>query len=105
MNDIIKVYQVNWGSSSIGTKPESDGLWNNNNKIAIHWPIFCKNYLKDENAKLKKEYLSQFYISYNDDNKIEPIDYYYIGLNDITFDKKPWENFKKAKVFSTIEPL
>lgn len=53
MSNIIEVYEVNWSTDSIGTY---HGLWDNNNKIAIHWPIFCKNYLNDENAKLKKEY-------------------------------------------------
>tara|TARA_B110000902_G_C14213307_1_gene552177 strand:+ start:999 stop:1316 length:318 start_codon:yes stop_codon:yes gene_type:complete len=105
MSNIIQVYEVNWGSSSIGTKPFSDGLWDNNNKIAIHWPIFCKNYLNDENAKLKKKYLTQFYISYNNDEKIEIMNYYYYLLNDIVFNEKPWQNLKKAKVFTTIEPL
>ena len=44
MSNIITVYQVNWGSPSIGTKPDCDGLWDNNNRINIHWPIFCINY-------------------------------------------------------------
>lgn len=51
MSNIIKVYKLNWENDSIGTY---DGLWDNNNKIAIHWPIFCLNYLDDENAKIKK---------------------------------------------------
>lgn len=105
MSNIIKVYEVNWGSASIGIKPLCDGLWDNNNKIAIHWPIFCLNYLNDENAKLKKEYFRQFYISYNNDDKIEPMNFNYYSLNDIVFNEKPWQNLNKAKVFTTIEPL
>ena len=57
MSNIIKVYKLNWSNDSIGTY---DGLWDNNNKIAIHWPIFCLNYLDDENAKLKKHILDNF---------------------------------------------
>ena len=102
MSNIIKVYELNWGTNSIGTY---DGLWNNNNKIAIHWPIFCLNYLDDENAKLKKKHLTQFYISYNNDDKIENMNFNYYLLNDIVFNEKPWQNLKKAKVFTTIEPL
>ena len=102
MSNIIKVYEVNWGIDSIGTY---DGLWDNNNKIAIHWPIFCLNYLDDENARFKKTHFRQFYISYTNDDKIEPMNFNYYDLNDIVFIEKPWNNLKKAKVFTTIEPL
>jgi len=102
MSNIIKVYKVNWGTDSIGTY---DGLWDNNNKIAIQKPIFCLNYLDDENARLKKTHFRQFYISYTNDDKIEPMNFNYYLLNDIVFNEKPWQNLKKAKVFTTIEPL
>jgi len=102
MSNIIEVYKVNWSNDSIGTY---DGLWDNNNKIAIHWPIFCLNYLDDENAKFKKTHFRQFYISYTNDDKIEPMNFYYYLLNDIVFNEKPWQNLNKAKVFTTIEPL
>ena len=102
MSNIIKVYEVNWENDSIGTY---DGLWDNNNKIAIHWPIFCLNYLDDENARFKKTHFRQFYISYSNDDKIEIMNFNYYDLNDIVFIEKPWNNLKKAKVFTTIEPL
>lgn len=102
MSNIIKVYEVNWGTDSIGTY---DGLWDNNNKIAIHWPIFCLNYLDDENTKLKKKHFRQFYISYTNDDKIEIMNFNYYDLNDIVFNEKPWQNLNKAKVFTTIEPF
>ena len=102
MSNIIEVYKVNWSNASIGTY---DGLWDNNNRINIHWPIFCINYLKDENAKLKKKYLTQFYISYTNDDKIEIMNYIDFRLNDIVFNEKPWINLNKAKVFTTIKPL
>jgi len=105
MSNIIQVYKVNWGSASIGTDPLCDGLWNNNNRINIHWPTFCKNYLNDENAKLKKNYLTQFYIKYTNDDNIERMNYNGFILNDLIFNETPWENFKKAKVFTTIEPF
>mgnify|MGYP001227615528 CR=1 FL=1 len=105
MNNIIEVYNVNWGGASIIAKPYSDGLWDNNNNIAIHWPIFCKNYLNDENAKLKKDYLTQFYIKYGDDDEIEVMDFNYYILNDIVFNKKTWKKSKKAQIFTTIKPL
>ena len=102
MSNIIKVYKVNWGTDSIGTY---DGLWDNNNKIAIHWPIFCLNYLDDENARLKKTHFRQFYISYTNNEKIKMMNVNYYLLNDIVFNEKPWQNLNKAKVFTTIEPL
>jgi len=33
------------------------------------------------------------------------MNFYYYLLNDIVFNEKPWQNLKKAKVFTTIEPL
>lgn len=105
MSNIIKVYKVNWGSASIEIKPDCDGLWDNNNKIAIHWPIFCINYLKNENAKLKNNYLTQFYISYTNDDKIERMNCIDFKLNDLIFIEKPWYNLKRAQVYTTIEPL
>ena len=105
MSNIIQVYKVNWGSASIGTDPLCDGLWNNNNRINIHWPTFCKNYLNDENAKLKKNYLTQFYISYTNNDKIESMNFNYYLLNDIVFNEKPWQDLNNAQVFTTIEPF
>ena len=102
MSNIIQVYEVNWGTDSIGTY---DGLWNNNNRINIHWPTFCKNYLNDENAKLKKNYLTQFYIKYTNDDNIERMNYNGFILNDLIFNEKPWQNLNKAQVFTTIEPF
>ena len=102
MNNIIKVYEVNWGSAHTG---ENNGIWDNNNKIAIHWPIFCLNYLNDENKKLEKNHFKQFYISYDNAYEIKVMNYNYYHLNDIVFNEKPWQKLNKAKIFTTIEPL
>tara|TARA_B110001450_G_scaffold126299_1_gene118882 strand:- start:5001 stop:5309 length:309 start_codon:yes stop_codon:yes gene_type:complete len=102
MSNIIEVYQVNWSYTSNET---STGLWDNNNKIAIHWPIFCLYYLNDENAKLKKKYFRQFYISYDNDDKVELMNFDYYHLNDIVFNENPWQKLKKAQVFTTIKPF
>ena len=97
MDDIKKVYEVNW--------QDYDGLWDNNNKIAIHWPIFCLNYLNNENVKLKKNHLTEFYISYDRSNNIKNMNFYYYDLNDIVFYEKTWEYLNKARVFTTIKPF
>lgn len=105
MSDTIEVYELKWVSTSIELDQYCDGLWENNNSIAIHWPLFCKNYLKDENAKLKKNYTKQFYILYDDDDNIQPITFNYYFLNDLIFKENPWKNLKIGKIYTTIEPF
>ena len=108
MDEIIQVYPVNWGSASIGTPPLPDGLWINHDRIAIHWSIFCQNYLHTSDYPLKPEYLTQFYISYNDDddhddNVVERMHFTAYRLNDLLFQERPYRGLKRANVFTTIE--
>ena len=108
MDEIIDVYKLNWGSASIGTPPLPDGLWINNDRIAIHWSTFCQNYLHTSDYPLKQEHLTQFYISYDDDddhdnNVVERMHFTVYRLNDLLFQERPYRGLKRAKVFTTIE--
>ena len=107
MSDSIDVYELNWGSASIGTPPLPDGLWINHNRIAIHWSTFCQNYLHTSDYPLKSEHLTQFYISYNDDdddNTVELMHFTTFRLNDLLFLERAYQGVKRAKVFTTIQP-
>jgi hypothetical protein len=96
--DIINVYKVDWEINHyINT-----GLWDNNNKIAIHWPMFTSWYNFNEN--FKRKFSENFYISYETSNIIEKMSFEYFDINDIVFTNKVWKNFKKAKIYTTIEP-
>lgn len=98
------LYQLNWGGSSI-CDYIGDGLWDNNRKIAIHLPIFCKNFLNKYKYKYNKKYNYSFYISYDDnDNTVEEMKYEYFGLNDIVFTNYVHLSFKKAIIYTSIKP-
>ena len=93
----ILVYELNWAGPSICYQ-NNDGLWDNNNKIALHVPIFklCNNdYKKITINKLK----NMFYIKYHDKDYIEPMHVSYFALNDIVFTNNVWQGIKKAKIF------
>jgi hypothetical protein len=104
MGDIVKVYELNWGSASIGTPPLPDGLWINHERIAIHWPTFCRNYLHSSEYSLNREHLTQFYISYEDNDIVEGMHFNAYRLNDLFFSERPYLGVKRAKIFTTIKP-
>lgn len=93
--DTIEVLKLTWYDDNINV-----GLWDNNNKIAIHWPIFKNFYDIDEDFKWQK-HAKQFYISY-DDKGIETMDFCYFDLNDIVFINRVYKDLKKAQVYTTI---
>ena len=43
----IKVKTLRWGGPII-CDIKGDGLWDNNSKLAIHWPTFSENFLDGE---------------------------------------------------------
>lgn len=104
MSDSIEVYELNWGSGSIGTQPLPDGLWINHDRIAIHWPTFCRNYLHSSEQSPKREYLTQFYISYDNNNIVESMHFNAYRLNDLLFNECPYQGVKRAKIYTTINP-
>ena len=65
----ILVYELNWAGPSICYK-NNDGLWDNNNKIALHVPIF-KLYNNDYKKITINKLKNMFYIKYHDKDYIK----------------------------------
>tara|TARA_B100000035_G_C20582756_1_gene371804 strand:+ start:154 stop:420 length:267 start_codon:yes stop_codon:yes gene_type:complete len=80
---------VNW---------EEDGVWNNNGKITIHIPFFEEQFNKIN----YKEVHNLFYYNYDNIEIVEKLHILYIDLNDIVFEEKSWNGFKRANILTTI---
>tara|TARA_B100000035_G_C20899378_1_gene508672 strand:- start:580 stop:888 length:309 start_codon:yes stop_codon:yes gene_type:complete len=98
----IDVYSVNWPDGNILSNI-NNGLWINNTKVALHWPIFSEKLLN--NSKYNNDYSNCFYISYDNSIYIEKMTKSYYALNDIVFDYNAYMGYKKAQIYITIEPL
>ena len=114
MSESIILYKLNWCGASISDS-KNDGLWINRNKIAIHLPIFRRNFLnehknktntkKNKNKNKNKTKTNCFYICYDDDNDdISEMKFSYFGLNDIVFTDSAYNYCKKANVYTSIKP-
>tara|TARA_Y100000996_G_scaffold383648_1_gene339781 strand:+ start:558 stop:863 length:306 start_codon:yes stop_codon:yes gene_type:complete len=100
--DTISVYKLEWGGPSIMTCNNNDGLWINNNKIAIHLPHFIKN--NPDYCKLSYyQILDKLYINYKEGELIEKVKFSFYALNDIVLSNSPWNYLKKANIY--IESL
>jgi hypothetical protein len=96
----ITVNRLNWGGPSI-CDTKGDGLWDNNSKLAIHWPIFSENILDDE--KFSRKYLDKFYYSYSVNDYIKPINFDYIDINDIVTRNRVWDYCKKIIIYYKVD--
>lgn len=93
----ISVYKLEWPGPSIITYI-GDGLWINNNKIAIHLPIFRKN--NPDYRKLSYyQILDKLYINYKEEEPIEKVKFSFYALNDIVLMNSPWNHLKKANIY------
>tara|TARA_B100001175_G_scaffold315495_1_gene327152 strand:- start:76 stop:387 length:312 start_codon:yes stop_codon:yes gene_type:complete len=92
----ITVNTLNWGGPGI-CDTKSDGLWDNNHVLAIHWPIFSKHFLDDE--KFSRKYIDKFYYSYSVNDYIKPINFDYFGINDIVTTNRVWDNGNKITIY------
>lgn len=100
LTTFVTVYRLNWGSPSIGGI-RSDGLWDNNNVLAIHWPTFSGNFLNGR--KLTPKYINKFYYSYSENDNIKPINFKYFKINDIVTNNKVWDYCKKIIVYYEVD--
>ena len=73
----------------------------NNNKIALHVPIF-KLYNNDYKKITINKLKNMFYIKYHDEDDIQHMHVSYFALNDIVFTNKVWQGIKKAKIFVEV---
>lgn len=97
----VSVYNLQWGGPSI-TEYTGDGLWINDNKIAIHLPIFKKN--NPDYRKLSYyQIVDKLYINYKKGEPIEKVRFSFYALNDIVLNNPPWDYTKKANIY--IESL
>ena len=97
----ISVYTLEWGGASI-TEYTGDGLWINNNTIAIHLPIFKKNN-PDYHKLSYYQIVDKLYINYKKEEPIEKVRFSFYALNDIVLTNSPWNYSKKANIY--IESL
>ena len=98
----ISVYKLKWPSASIMSYFDDDGLWINNDKIAIHLPFFRKN--NPDYSKLSYyQIVDKLYINYKEDDPIEKVEFLFYDLNDIVLTNSPWNYIKKANIY--IESL
>lgn len=84
---IINTYEVLW----------EDGIWDNNNKLAIHIPHLKKNF------KIEKKLRGKFFVGYDKNEILEELLILYIDLNDIVFNATPWRYLKRAKIYTLLE--
>ena len=113
MSEIITVYELNWSEASISIYNNlNSGLWDNGKRIALHLPIFCKNYLGEDKYRKEKaynneynnEFYNKFYICYDDDDELKDMSYSYFDINDMVFNDFVHSGCKKARVYTTIKP-
>ena len=80
-----------------------EGYFDNNNKIAIHIPIFS-NYYDCTSVNFHNEHF--FYkCGHNKETGTDIIDnlkILYIDLNDIVFSKQPWQDLKRVQIFTNL---
>jgi hypothetical protein len=98
----ISVYKLEWSSASIMNYIDDDGLWINDNKLAIHLPIFKKNN-PDYHKLSYYQIVDKLYINYKKEEPIEKVRFSFYALNDIVLTNSPWNYLKKANIY--IESL
>ena len=100
MNITHTVIVIDWGGGNICDK-NNEGLWNNGNKLSIHWPIFSRHFLDDK--KFERKYLDKFYFNYHEDDLIEPINFDYFALNDIVTNNRVWDYCNKIIIYYKVD--
>jgi len=100
---MLSVYELKWAGSTI-LDDIGDGLSNNNSSIAIHLPIFKKNFEIVENFKETKieTFAENFYIIYFGENHLERMNFNYFGLCDLVFYNKVYNGLYKNKFYTTL---
>ena len=96
----ITVNTLTWGGPSI-CDSHGDGLWDNNSKLAIHWPTFSKNFL--DNDKFSPKYIDNFYYSYSKNNPVEAIKFDYFAINDIVTRNRVWDFCNKIIIYYKVD--
>ena len=101
---MLNVYELKWNGPST-YDDIGNGLWINNSKIAIHLPIFEKEFnIIKEYKEYKLETLAEnFYIEYYNDDSIERMDFLYFALNDLVFNNNVYNRSKKNKFYTTLK--
>ena len=95
----MRVTKLEWGAASIGDV--NDGLWDNNGRVAVHWPIFQTSF-HINSSRPHFHHMHSFYIQYDNGPIVQPMTYLYYDLNDIVFMDRVHIGVKKAKVFTTL---
>jgi len=103
---MLLVYELRWSGPTI-LDHIGDGLWDNNNIIAIHLPILKNNFeIIEEYKETKMETLSEnFYIEYYGDNDLERMTFNYYNLKDLVFYNKVFNGLKKNKFYTTLTSI
>ena len=100
-NNEIWVNSLSWSSSLMEL---NYGLWDNNSRIAIHWPIFCDTIGLPPESKASK-YFDSFFVTYEKNSILIdplPVLYYEPTLQDIVFTKPVWIGLNKSSIYTTI---
>ena len=91
--------KINWRYNLVG-ECYDDGLWENNNRIAIYWPQFSKILLNSREIDCKD--FEKFYIQY--DNEIpKQMSLSFYHKKNLYFVDRSWYGIYKAKIFTSIE--
>lgn len=101
---MLSVYELKWAGPTI-LDDIGDGLSHNYSSIAIHLPIFKKNFQIVENYKETKieTFAENFYIKYVENNYLERMNFNYFDLCDLVFYNKIYTGSYKNKFYTTLE--
>ena len=101
---MLSVYELEWNGSSILDSP-GDGLWSNDSRLAIHLPIFKKNFqiINEYKETALETYSEKFYFEYPGENCLERMNLSYIDLNDLVFTCSVYNGLEKKKFYTTME--
>lgn len=95
-NNTVSVYELEW--NNIIYNNYNDGLWINNNNIALHLPAFRNKNTEYANISFYK-IVDKLYYNYDGGVNIKKLNLKYYDLNDIVFTSSPWENNNLAHVY------